>query len=90
MARSNPSGDKQVPFWQPLRVRSFLLLFIGENISLLGNQFYLVALPWLTIQLTDSGVSLGTVLMAAAIPRAALLLLGGVVSDRLKPRIVMI
>jgi MFS family permease len=90
MARSNPSGDKQVPFWQPLTVRSFLLLFIGENISLLGNQFYLVALPWLTIQLTDSGVSLGTVLMAAAIPRAALLLLGGVVSDRLKPRIVMI
>ncbi|MDJ0635033.1 MAG: MFS transporter [Xenococcaceae cyanobacterium MO_188.B29] len=88
MARSNPNN--QVPFWQPLTVRSFLLLFIGENISLLGNQFYLVALPWLTIQLTDSGVSLGTVLMAAAIPRAALLLLGGVVSDRSFPRIVMI
>ncbi len=88
MARSNPNN--QVPFWQPLTVRSFLLLFIGENISLLGNQFYLVALPWLTIQLTDSGVSLGTVLMAAAIPRAALLLLGGVVSDRSLPRIVMI
>ncbi|MDJ0567706.1 MAG: MFS transporter [Pleurocapsa sp. MO_192.B19] len=90
MARSNPSGDKQEAFWQPLRVRSFLFLFIGENISLLGNQFYLVALPWLTLQLTNSGVSLGTVLMAAAIPRATLLLLGGIVSDRLKPRLVMI
>lgn len=90
MAKLNPSGDKQEPFWQPLRVRSFLFLFIGENISLLGNQFYLVALPWLTLQLTNSGVSLGTVLMAAAIPRATLLLLGGIVSDRLKPRLVMI
>lgn len=90
MARSNPPQDQQVPFWQPLKVRSFLLLFIGENISLLGNQFYLIALPWLTIQLTDSGVSVGTVLMAAAIPRAVLLLLGGVLSDVLKPRLVMI
>lgn len=88
MARSNPNN--QVPFWQPLTVRSFLLLFIGENISLLGDQFYLVALPWLTIQLTDSGISVGTVLMAAAIPRATLMLFGGVVSDRISPRVVMI
>lgn len=90
MAKSNLSKDNQVSFWQPLRVRSFLLLFIGENISLLGDQFFLVALPWLTIQLTNSGVSLGTVLMAAAIPRATLMLLGGVISDRISPRVVMI
>ncbi|MEL6441865.1 MAG: MFS transporter [Cyanobacteria bacterium J06621_8] len=90
MARSNSHQEQQVPFWQPLTVRNFLLLFIGENVSILGNQFYIVALPWLTLQLTGSGVSLGTVLMASAIPRAVLLLLGGVVSDRLKPRIVMI
>ena len=90
MTRLSLSKNKQIPFWQPLRVPSFLLLFIGENISLLGNQFYLVALPWLTIQLTDSGVSLGAVLMAAAIPRAGLLLWGGVISDRISPRLIMI
>ncbi|MEM9272241.1 MAG: MFS transporter [Cyanobacteria bacterium P01_F01_bin.143] len=90
MTRLNSPQEQPVSFWQPLTVRNFLLLFIGENISILGNQFYLVALPWLTLQLTNSGVSLGTVLMAAAIPRAVLLLLGGVVSDILKPRIVMI
>ncbi|MEA5549543.1 MFS transporter [Anabaena cylindrica UHCC 0172] len=76
--------------WQPLTIPNLLLLFIGENISLIGDQFYLVALPWLTIQLTNSGVSVGTVLMAAAIPRAILMLIGGVVSDRLSPRLVML
>ena len=49
-----------------------------------------MALPWLTIQLTHSRVSLGTVLMAAAIPRAVLMLIGGVVSDRLSPRLIML
>ncbi|MCC5666169.1 MFS transporter [Nostoc sp. CHAB 5784] len=76
--------------WQPLTIPNLLLLFIGENISLIGDQFYLVALPWLTIQLTNSSVSVGTVLMAAAIPRAILMLIGGVVSDRFSPRLVML
>lgn len=84
------SSKDRVPLWQPLTVRNFLLLYIGESVSLLGDQFYLIALPWLTIQLTNSGVSLGTVLMAAAIPRAVLMLIGGVVSDRFSPRLVML
>jgi MFS family permease len=84
------SSKNQVPLWQPLTVRNFLLLYVGESVSLLGDQFYLIALPWLTIQLTNSGVSLGTVLMAAAIPRAVLMLIGGVVSDRFSPRLVML
>lgn len=90
MGKSTVSSKDRVPLWQPLTVRNFLLLFVGENVSLLGDQFYLVALPWLTIQLTNSGVSLGTVLMAAAIPRAVLMLIGGVVSDRFSPRLVML
>jgi MFS family permease len=81
--------NSKVPLWKPLTVRNFLLLYIGETVSLLGDQFYIVALPWLTIQLTNSGIVLGTVLMSAAIPRAVLMLLGGVVSDRFSPRLVM-
>ncbi|MFY9554845.1 MAG: MFS transporter [Blastocatellia bacterium] len=76
--------------WRPLAVRDFRLLWFGEGISLLGDQFYLVALPWLTLQLTGSGLALGTVMMAAAIPRAALMLVGGAASDRLAPRALMI
>jgi MFS family permease len=81
--------NSQVPLWKPLTVRNFLLLYIGETVSLLGDQFYIVALPWLTIQLTNSGIALGTVLMSAAVPRAVLMLFGGVVSDRFSPRLVM-
>ncbi|BAZ70236.1 hypothetical protein NIES4106_50270 [Fischerella sp. NIES-4106] len=81
--------NSKVPLWKPLTVRNFLLLYIGETVSLLGDQFYIVALPWLTIQLTNSGIALGTVLMSAAIPRAVLILVGGVVSDRFSPRLVM-
>lgn len=74
---------------QPLRQRSFRVVWIGETVSMLGDQFYLVALPWLTLELTGSTLALGLVLMAAAIPRAALMLVGGVVSDRMDPRRVM-
>ncbi len=90
MDKSTISSNHRVPLWKPLTVRNFLLLYIGENVSLLGDQFYIIALPWLTIQLTNSGISLGTVLMAAAIPRAVLMLFGGVFSDRFSPRLVML
>jgi MFS family permease len=90
MGKLKVDGTQQLPLWQPLLVRDFLLLYIGESVSLLGDQFYLVALPWLTIQLTHSPVSLGAVLMAAAVPRAVFLLIGGVVSDRLPPRLIML
>jgi MFS family permease len=75
---------------QPLRVRDFRLLFSGETVSLLGDQFHFIALAWLTLQLTSSGVALGTVLMVAAIPRAIFMLVGGALSDRLSPRSLML
>jgi len=48
-----------------LRRRNFRLLWIGEAISLLGDQFYLIALPWLVLQLTGSALAMGTVLAPA-------------------------
>lgn len=73
-------------FFSPLRNWYFRRLWLGESISLLGDQFYLVALPWLTLQLTGSGLALGTVLMAAAIPRLLFMLVGGALADRISPR----
>ncbi len=70
--------------------RDFRLLFTGETISVLGDQFHLVALAWLTLQLTGSGLALGSVLMAAAIPRAVFMLVGGALSDRWSPRSLML
>lgn len=75
---------------RPLRVRDFRLLFTGESVSVLGDQFHFVALAWLTLQLTGSGLALGSVLMTAAIPRAAFMILGGALSDRWSPRSLML
>ena len=74
----------------PLSVRNFRLLWIGEGISLLGDQFYMIALPWLVLQLTGSALALGTVLALAGIPRALFMLIGGAFVDRFSPRSVMI
>jgi MFS family permease len=73
----------------PLFNRKFRHLWIGSAVSGCGDQFFLVALPWLILQLTGSGAVLGGILMAEAIPRAALMLIGGAVTDRLSPRKIM-
>jgi MFS family permease len=75
---------------QPLRNRAFRMVWLGETVSMVGDQFYLVALPWLALALTGSSLALGLVLMAAAIPRAGLMLVGGALSDRFDPRRIMI
>jgi MFS family permease len=75
---------------RPLRLRDFRLLFAGETVSVLGDQFHFVALAWLALQLTGSGLVLGTVLMTAAIPRAVFMLVGGAFSDRFSPRHLML
>src|SRR4051794_4880503 len=73
----------------PLSVRNFRLLWIGEGISLLGDQFYMIALPWLVLQLTGSALALGSVMALAGIPRALFMLIGGAFVDRFSPRAIM-
>jgi MFS family permease len=74
----------------PLRNPKYRLWLIGGTISFLGDQFYIVALPWLILQQTGSAVAMGAVMMAGSIPRAVLMLMGGVVSDRISARKIMI
>src|SRR5438067_7471827 len=84
------------PIAAPARPKSvfanghFRNLWLGGGVSALGDQFYLVALPWLVLQLTGSNLAVGTVLMCAAVPRAVLMLGGGAVSDRIAPRRIML
>lgn len=75
---------------RPLAGRDFRLVFSGETISLLGDQFHFVALAWLALQMTGSGLVLGTVLMVSGIPRAIFILVGGALADRASPRTVML
>ncbi|MGQ0760904.1 MAG: MFS transporter [Acidobacteriota bacterium] len=90
---SNPSlagRARKLPGRRPLASRDFRLLFVGQAISMLGDQFYLLALPWLVLQMTGSVLAVGTIMMAATIPRMVFLLVGGAVSDWLSPHKLMV
>lgn len=78
------------PLQRVLRQRNFRLLWIGEGISLLGDQFYMIALPWLVLKMTGDALAVGGVLAVAAIPRALFMLIGGAFTDRFSPRTVML
>ncbi|HEU4414568.1 MAG TPA: MFS transporter [Candidatus Angelobacter sp.] len=88
-AASIQPPDAPAPVVHPLRERNFRMLWAGSAISLAGDQFYLVALPWVVLQKTGSAVAVGTILMAVAIPRALLMLFGGALTDRVSARKIM-
>lgn len=70
--------------------RNFSLLFGGSSVSAVGDQFTLVALPWLVLKLTGNPAALGVVLAVMALPRALFMLIGGAVVDRFSPRRVLL
>jgi MFS family permease len=75
---------------EPLRYRDFRLLFSGQLISVIGDQFFAVALPWFVLTAGGSPQDLGLILTAYGIPRVGTVLLGGVLADRWRPRRVML
>jgi len=78
------------PMKRVLSLRDFRLLFVGAGVSLLGDHFALIAIPWLVLQLTHDPLALGTVLALEGIPRAVFMLFGGAITDYLSPRLVML
>ncbi len=76
--------------WDLLLSAQFRKLWIANNLSLMGDLFNLVALAWLVLQLTGSSLALGGVLVAQAVPRSALMLVGGAVVDRISARVTMV
>ncbi|MHB9860191.1 MFS transporter [Streptomyces sp. YIM S03343] len=89
---STPAGAGPRPgssLSRVLGLRDFRLFVAGAGTSLLGDQFSLIAMPWLVLQLTRSPVALGAALALEGAPRALLMLFGGAVTDRISPRRVM-
>ena len=76
--------------WQMLSRPDFRLLWLGQSVSILGDQFYLVALPWLVLGLTGSSLALGSILLTHTVMRVAFQLLGGAISDMVSQRKLMI
>ena len=87
VAQALASLPEKLP--HPLKSRNFALWWTGATLSLLGDQFYIVALPWLVLQMTGSALTMGMVSMCAGVPRAVLMLMGGAVADRMSPRKLM-
>ena len=90
MSPSPTKSVRRLTAWQLLAKRQFRLLWLGQSVSILGDQFYLVALPWLVLHLTGSALALGTVLLTATVTRVAFQLVGGATSDMASPRRMMI
>ena len=70
--------------------RNFRLLWIGQGMSLIGDQFSMIALPWLVLLLTGDPMALGIVLALIGIPRAIFMLVGGALTDRFSQRSIML
>jgi MFS family permease len=75
---------------EPLRHREFRLLWSGMCISLLGDGAFLVALAWQVYALSDTATAMSLVGIAMTVPTIVFLLVGGVASDRLDRRRIML
>ncbi|MET0310572.1 MAG: MFS transporter [Burkholderiaceae bacterium] len=82
----NTTPSAPPPF---MRDRNFRWLLSGAAISMLGDQFTLIALPWLVLKMTGSTLVLGTVLALVSVPRALFILVGGAVVDQHSPKSVL-
>ena len=98
ISSSNRSAEQTKPalltavvgMLSPLHNRNYTLLFSGQLISNIGDAFYWVALPWFMLSSGGGAQALGLALTFYGIPRVGSLLLAGPLSDRLRPRRVML
>ena len=76
--------------WTVFASGPFRKLWVGTTLSLFGDFFSYIAIAWLVLQLTGSSLALGSVLVAQALPRGVLMLVGGALADRISPRLTML
>ena len=73
-----------------LRSRDFRLLWISQSISVIGDGLVIVAVGLFVTRLTGDPSDVGLVLTAYVLPLVLLLLVGGVVADRLPRQALMV
>src|SRR5258706_2970995 len=76
--------------WAALRHRDFRILWIGTFVSNAGSWMQKVTTAWLIYQITHSTAWLGIDAFASGIPTVLLLPWGGVLSDRVSRRTLLI
>jgi predicted MFS family arabinose efflux permease len=73
-----------------LRHRDFALLWSGQSVSLIGDGIYTVALALETLRIDNHPLALSLVLAARLLPTVLLLVVGGVIVDRIPRRFAML
>jgi len=78
------------PMKKVLGIRDFMLLWVGQATSMLGDQFHSIAASWLVLKMTGDPMALGMVMAISGIPRALFTVIGGAITDRISPRKLML
>jgi MFS family permease len=74
-----------------LRDGSFIRVCAGQSISAVGDQLFPIAVAvWILTQRGDGPAALGALFAVRAVATSLLLVMGGVFSDRLPPRLQMV
>ena len=71
------------------RYPAFGRLWVGRSISLFGDAFTLIALPWFVLQVTDSGTATAGILLSLQLPAILTSLAIGSLIDRFQPRAII-
>ncbi|WP_042149135.1 MFS transporter [Paucisalibacillus sp. EB02] len=69
--------------------RNFVLLLISALFSSPGYFVYIIGAEWLMLTITDNRFYFGMLFFVAAIPRLILLIVGGLIADRVNKRTVL-
>jgi DHA3 family macrolide efflux protein-like MFS transporter len=72
------------------RDRNFILYFFGTLISKLGDKIYIIAIPWLVYELTQSSLGMGTMFLVQTLPFIFISPVAGVLADRFSRRGLLI
>ena len=79
--------------WQAFRLfhryPAFGRLWIGRSISLFGDAFTLIALPWFVLQITESGTATASILLTLQLPAILTSMVIGSLIDRFQPRAII-
>ncbi|MCR4432142.1 MAG: MFS transporter [Tepidanaerobacteraceae bacterium] len=70
--------------------KDFILVAIGQIISIFGNQILRYALPLYLLNQTGSAALFGTILACSFIPMLLLFPIGGIIADRVNKRNIMV
>jgi MFS family permease len=89
-ALDRPGGLTRAHLLSPLRHRDFRVLWAGMTVSLLGDGIFLIAIAWQAYVLWNAPAALALVGIGMTVPTVVFLVPGGVVSDRLDRRLVML